>query len=219
MPFLNFDTTASRKEIAAIVKDFESGDKKSCSATLDLTQKPNISRGKTTNRATRGKKDVTKVFENAMHSSEHVARKFSESNTFNLAREGAYIYALNRDKLPTTDPAAYGKENDKSQKPLGHQEKYRMLFREYLGHRHGSLHISRTLNQYFYNSIGMASRDEDQVVYRFMRENRSPGAIKVAIAEPEDSVSPLDEATEQKPIKEVPVEYNDNPRIFTVDQM
>ena len=165
---------------------------------------------------------MTKVLENAMRPSEQVARKFSESDTFNLAREGGYIYALNGDKLPTTDAAAYHEENDKSQKPLGHQEKYRVLLREYLSHRHGSLHISRTLDQFYYNSIGTDgtnNRDQDQVVYRFVQGKRSPGVIKAAIAGSEGSVSPTDEATEENTKIKAPMEYKDNPRIFTVDQM
>lgn len=123
-----------------------------------------------------------------------------------------------------------------------------MLIREYLSHRHGPIHISRTLDQFYYNSIGTDTRDLDQVVYRFSQMVRTPEVLEAYEKRIEFETSctlsgPKDRAFMSNPTRNSPVvgggvsqraeekaeELKDgerevptdtgNPRIFTVDQM
>ncbi|KAL6708240.1 hypothetical protein ACN47E_003424 [Coniothyrium glycines] len=52
-----------------------------------------------------------------------------------------------------------------------------MLLRAHLTSSQVSLHVRRTLDQFFYHNIDTRSRDCDQVVYRYQCKGRDPGSI------------------------------------------
>lgn len=58
--------------------------------------------------------------------------------------------------------------------PLGRASTYdEMLLRAHLNTSTVSLHVRRTLDQFFYHNIDTHSRDEDQVVYRYQMKERA----------------------------------------------
>jgi ankyrin repeat protein/Mg2+ and Co2+ transporter CorA len=54
-----------------------------------------------------------------------------------------------------------------------------MLLRAHLGSSTVSLHVRRTLDQFFYHNIDTQSRDEDQVVYRYQCRGRPPEELGI----------------------------------------
>jgi ankyrin repeat protein/Mg2+ and Co2+ transporter CorA len=54
-----------------------------------------------------------------------------------------------------------------------------MLLRAHLGSSTVSLHVRRTLDQFFYHNIDTQSRDEDQVVYRYQCRGQSPEELGI----------------------------------------
>ncbi|KAF2678929.1 hypothetical protein K458DRAFT_480562 [Lentithecium fluviatile CBS 122367] len=54
-----------------------------------------------------------------------------------------------------------------------------MLLRAHLGQSTVSLHVRRTLDQFFYHNIDTQSRDQDQVVYRYQCRGRSPEELGI----------------------------------------
>jgi len=54
-----------------------------------------------------------------------------------------------------------------------------MLLRAHLGSSTVSLHVRRTLDQFFYHNIDTQSRDQDQVVYRYQCRGQSPEALGI----------------------------------------
>jgi Mg2+ and Co2+ transporter CorA len=68
-----------------------------------------------------------------------------------------------------------------------------MLLRAHLNSSTISLHVRRTLDQFFYHNIDTQSRDEDQVVFRYQMKNRSKGQLSH--------------------------EHETDPKIFMVDQL
>ncbi|KAF2637723.1 hypothetical protein P280DRAFT_95152 [Massarina eburnea CBS 473.64] len=54
-----------------------------------------------------------------------------------------------------------------------------MLLRAHLTSSTVSLHVRRTLDQFFYHNIDTQSRDQDQVVYRYQCQGHSPGELGI----------------------------------------
>lgn len=64
--------------------------------------------------------------------------------------------------------------SDNMGESVDHREKCTLLTKEYLQHHRGHLHLSRTLDQFYYDSIDTSVlRDEDQVVWRFSNKHRT----------------------------------------------
>jgi hypothetical protein len=53
---------------------------------------------------------------------------------------------------------------------LDHRRKCTLLIQEYLNHERGHLHLSRTLDQFYYSSIDTTDRPKTQVVYDFSKK-------------------------------------------------
>jgi hypothetical protein len=53
---------------------------------------------------------------------------------------------------------------------LDHRRKCTLLIQEYLNHERGHLHLSRTLDQFYYSSIDTTHRPKTQVVYDFSKK-------------------------------------------------
>ena len=199
MPFLNFDTTASRKEISEIVKQFESCEEPSSTAAEAAQHSEVQPDSDNFFHSGRDKKQEGKG-EKKHPAKPPVDRRVSQSETFFLGRDGANVYPLAggghpRRRTPGSKmrPRPDFKELNSTHvmsdakmttmNSTSHLEKYRMLIREYLSHRHGAIHLSRTLDQFYYNSIGTANRDQDQVVYRFSRNHQTPMMVKPEIVD------------------------------------
>lgn len=195
MPFLNFDTTASREQISKIVKDFEAR-RKASSTSSGPTQQPSDSDNTDVGSPPTVRiDDPSRLHLSAENSRQMPRRQNSDLDNFSLAQDGAYIYSVTGEKFSSHTPAhiwrsAKHKQVPKHTKlhipilkmilkpPMTTGEKYKMLIREYLSHRHGPIHISRTLDQFYYNSIGTDTRDLDQVVYRFSQKFQTVMAVE-----------------------------------------
>ncbi|KAL9119474.1 MAG: hypothetical protein Q9187_003971 [Circinaria calcarea] len=123
-------------------------------------------------------------------------------------------------------------------------KKCRSLVRHYLNHSRGKLHIHRTLDQFYYDSIDdTTERDRTQVMYRYSDTLTKPPpdtipeqnpAQKDAVApahnlerkgdksEADPSIgvqAPREAKASENSEKRLPPGYSENPVIFTVDQL
>lgn len=76
---------------------------------------------------------------------------------------------------------ALSRNNERLAKSVLHRAETfdEMLLRAHLGTSTVSLHVRRTLDQFFYHNIDTQSRDEDQVVYRYQCQGRSPEELGI----------------------------------------
>lgn len=225
MPFLNFDTTASRKEISDIIKTYESAPKTSpteaaAEAAQQLDAEPSVqdfmrarvntfTNGQSTQEAPGQARRKSSLGE--MKSDEQRAGRRTRQGSFpvNPRRRSPGSSSQHRPTIRALDSGdPYHIVNLGTVGcAIGHKEKYKMLLKEYLSHRHGSIHISRTLDQFYYNSIGTATRDQDQVVYRFSKRHRKT----------RESTSEDDGAQEGVSVGDPEVGPGSSPRLHTRD--
>ena len=84
--------------------------------------------------------------------------------------------------------------------------KSRSLLKTYHNHKRGAIHMHRTLDQFYYDSIPTETRDKTQVLYRFSARHI------------ESTVNTGSVQNKPEPLPRIP-SYSRNPVIFTVDQL
>lgn len=230
MPFLNFDTDVSRKEITAIMED-SNIKSKITPTTADFMQQSQDEattpdRERDMNTATVKRINTFKP-QNFHPPSESEARHGIYSGYRGQSSPDSDNYRPVLRVLDSGDP--FKPEDPVKTASVSHRDKHKLLIQQYLGHDRGSIHLSRTLDQFYYDSIDTQGRDTDQVVYRFSKIYPSAGRFIGPGIENRDTTAhgsdPLRDITGHKRSsseitgQQTSSAYSGNPRIFTVDQL
>lgn len=232
MPYLNFEPHSSRVEIQKILKEMDA-DKKSMDSTdstITATDEPSRFERQTRATASAGSGNII--------SSGTEPTRIDKSAPI-VPTEPSQLSPQDIDR----DPKGVDERAPSESPQWSPREKCEALLRRYLGHSRGSLHMHRTLDQFYYDSIDTEYRDMSQVLYRYSsRKSTELAKAPLRNVPKQDSLKLADEshlkdskhdtaksnppATPKGATKEPQrsgesraPSYSDNPVIFTVDQL
>ncbi|KAL9119608.1 MAG: hypothetical protein Q9187_003841 [Circinaria calcarea] len=232
VPYLNFEPHSSRVEIQKTLKamDAQKKSKDSTNSTSTTTDEP--SRLECQTRATTSAGSGKIISAGTEPISIDKSAPIVPTEPSQLSPQD-----INRDPKRVDERAA-------SKSPQwSSREKCEALLRRYSAHPRGFLHMHRTLDQFYYDSVDTEYRDKSQVLYRYsLRKSTELANAPVAKALKHDSLKSPNEshpkdskhdtaksntpATSKEGTEEPQSSsetrapsYSDNPVIFTVDQL